>query len=79
MRRGSGPVPASSHSLPPDQIVALAKEMAGALPSGVFVAIGARSFTLGGGLSAEVRAGLPDFAAAIEREIRRLAEPRHDT
>jgi hydrogenase maturation protease len=66
-------MPASSHSLPPDQVVALAEEMRGSPFRGVFVGIGAARFGFGEGLSPKVASGLPSFTAALEREIRRLA------
>lgn len=65
--------PASSHSLPPDQIIALADEVRGAPLRGVFVGIGAVDFGFGDRLSPAVEAGLPAFAAALAVEIRRLA------
>jgi hydrogenase maturation protease len=70
---GSGAGPASSHSLPPDQVLALANELRGSLPLGSFVGIGGAEFGSGEGLSEVVAAGLPAFASAIAEEIRRLA------
>ena len=72
-RGESGAVPASSHSLPPDQVVALAGEMRGSPPRGSFVGIGGAEFGFGERLSPAVEAGLPGFAAAIAAEVRRLA------
>ena len=69
----SVPAPASSHSLPPDQILALAEELLGSPIRGVFVGIGGADFAHGEGLSPAVTAGLPAFTAALGREIRRLA------
>lgn len=69
----SGAGPASSHSLPPDQVLALADELRGSLPRGSFVGIGGAEFGYGDGLSELVAAGLPAFASAIAEEIRRLA------
>jgi hydrogenase maturation protease len=71
---GSSATPASSHSLPPDQVLALAAEMRGSPPRGSFVGIGGAEFGFGERLSAPVAAGLPAFAAALADEIRRLAE-----
>jgi hydrogenase maturation protease len=71
---GSGATPASSHSMPPDQVLALAAEMRGSPPRGSFVGIGGAEFGFGERLSAPVAAGLPAFAAALADEIRRLAE-----
>jgi hydrogenase maturation protease len=70
---GSSAGPASSHSLPPDQVLALADEIRGSLPRGSFVGIGGAGFGYGDGLSELVATGLPAFASAIAEEIRRLA------
>jgi hydrogenase maturation protease len=72
-RRLDGVAPASSHSMPPDQVLALAEEMRGVLPRGVFVGIGGAEFGFGEGLSPAVEAGLPAFVVALTDEIRRLA------
>jgi len=68
-----GAAPASSHSLPPDQVLALAAELRGSMPRGVFVGIGGAEFSFGEELSAAVAAGLATFAAALADEIRRLS------
>jgi hydrogenase maturation protease len=70
---GPGPAPASSHALPPVQVLALAREVRGRLPPGSFVGIGGTKFDPGEGLSPQVSAGLPAFVAALAAEIRRLA------
>jgi hydrogenase maturation protease len=70
---GSGATLASSHSLPPDQVLALAEALRGPLPRGVFVGIGGAEFGFGEGLSQTVAAGLPGFVAVLADEIRRLA------
>jgi hydrogenase maturation protease len=70
---GSGAAPASSHSLAPQQVLALAEEMRGSPLRGSFVGLGATGFAFGEGLSEAVAAALPDFAAAIAAEVRRLA------
>ena len=73
----AGPAPlaasASSHSLPPDQVLALAAELRGSMPRGVFVGIGGAEFGFGEGVSAPVAAGLAAFTATLAKEIRRLA------
>jgi hydrogenase maturation protease len=69
----AGAAPASSHSLPPDQVLALAEELRGSPFRGVFVGIGGVAFGFGEGLSPAVAAGLPAFTAAIAGEIRRMA------
>lgn len=73
-RGGAGAGPASSHSLPPDQVLALAAEVRGSPPRGVFVGLGGEEFGFGEGLSKAVAAGLPAFVAALADEIRRLSE-----
>ena len=70
---GSGASPASSHALPPHQVLALADEMRGSPAHATFVGIGAAEFGFGNGPSEDVAAALPEFAAAIAAEIRRLA------
>jgi hydrogenase maturation protease len=70
---GSGASPASSHTLPPDQVLALAGEMRGSPLRGTFVGIGGAEFRFGEPPSEEVAAALPAFAAALADEIRRLA------
>jgi hydrogenase maturation protease len=69
---GGGAAPRSSHVMPLQQVLALAGILGG-LPEGVFVGIGAASFELGAPPSPAVRAALPSFAAAIAREVERLA------
>jgi hydrogenase maturation protease len=69
---GSGAAPASSHSLPPDQVLALADELRGSALRGVFVGIGGTEFGFGERLSPAVAAGLPAFAVAISEAIRNL-------
>jgi hydrogenase maturation protease len=76
-RRAAGhAAPASSHALPPNEVIALAAELRGAMPRGVFVGIGGAEFGYGEGLSAAVAAALPGFAATLAEEIRNLATPR---
>jgi hydrogenase maturation protease len=71
--RAGSASPASSHSLPPDQVIALAGEMRGSQLRGSFVGIGGAEFGFGERLSAAVEAALPAFVAAIAAEVRRLA------
>lgn len=61
-----GPSPHSSHALPIDQVIGVARAIAGRPIDGVFVGIGGADFGFGEGLSAPVAAGLPVFRAAIE-------------
>jgi hydrogenase maturation protease len=72
--RVNGAAPASSHSIPPDQVLALAAELRGAAPRGVFVGLGGADFGLGEELSGPVAAALPACAEAIAAAIRRLAD-----
>ncbi len=71
--RGEGAAPRSSHSLPPDPVLALAATLRGGLPEGSFVGLGGRSFGIGEPLSPEVQAAIGAFAAAIGDEVVRLA------
>jgi hydrogenase maturation protease len=74
-RRGGG-APRSSHTLPPDQAIALAAALRGAPPAGVFVGIGGADFALGADLSPAVRAGVPRLVDRLVAEIERLAPGR---
>ena len=74
-----GFVPRSTHSMPLVQLVQVASLLRGSPVRGSFVGLGGRSFGYGRGLGRTVRAGVPLFRAAIERELIRLAvaaEPR---
>jgi len=70
-KRGTGP--RSSHTLPVDQVLALASTMRGASLDGVFVGIGGERFDFGAPLSPRVAAGLPRLTAAVAAEVERLA------
>jgi hydrogenase maturation protease len=72
-QRGAGATPASSHSLPPDQILAMAEEIRGSPLLGSFVGVGGAEFGLGERLSPAVQEAIPAFADALANEIRRLA------
>ena len=72
-RAAAAPAPASSHSLPPDQVLALAEELRGSPLRGSFVGMGGAQFRVGEELSPAVAAALPAFVAALADEIRRLA------
>jgi hydrogenase maturation protease len=67
-----GPAPASTHSLPPEQVVALAAELRGSMPRGVFAGIGGAEFGYGEGLSPAVAAALPEYVVALVDAIRDL-------
>lgn len=64
--------PASTHAMPARQVLTLAAELRGTPLCGTFVGLGGVAFGFGEELSPAVAAGLPEFAAAIESEIRRL-------
>lgn len=61
--------PRSSHALPIDQVLGIARAVRGALPPGCFVGIGGRWFGFGQVRSRAIRDGMPDFEAAIENTI----------
>ncbi len=61
-----GPSPHSSHALPIDQVIGVARALSPVAIDGVFVGIGGADFGYGEGLSASVEAALPSFRAAIE-------------
>jgi hydrogenase maturation protease len=65
--------PRSSHELPVQQVLALARVLRGRLPDGSFVGIGAVEGRFGRSLSPAVAAALPAFRSAIGAEIERLA------
>jgi len=65
--------PRSSHALPVDAVIRLAEVVRGSLPDGSFVGIGGKWFGYGPRFSRAVRAGLPEFEAAILAELVRLA------
>jgi len=71
--RQAGITPRSSHTLPMGQLIELATILRGRPVRGAFVGLGGRSFGYGRGLGRTVRAALPQFRAAIENEIVRLA------
>jgi hydrogenase maturation protease len=71
--RSAGGSPRSSHTLPPDQVIALAAALRGRPPQGVFVGIGGEAFGLGAGLSSAVRSSLPLLVETLAREVVRLA------
>ncbi len=70
-KRGTGP--RSSHTLPIDQVLALASTLRGESLAGVFVGIGGERFVFGAPLSPRVAAGLPGLVATVGSELERLA------
>lgn len=61
-----GPAPHSSHALPIDQVIGVARALAAGPVDGVFVGLGGSDFGYGSELSSAVEAALPEFRAAIE-------------
>lgn len=64
-----GPAPHSSHALPIDQVIGVARALSSQPIDGIFVGIGGADFGFGQGLSLDVEAALPEFRAAIERQV----------
>jgi len=64
-----GPAPHSSHALPIDQVIGVARALSTQPIDGLFVGIGGADFGYGRGLSPAVEAALPEFRAAIERQV----------
>ena len=67
--------PRSSHALPIDQTLGIARAVRGALPPGSFVGIGGKWFGFGDVRSRALRDGMAAFELAIEAAIRRLTLP----
>jgi hydrogenase maturation protease len=74
-----GAVPATTHVMPPEQVIALATELGGRAPRGVFVGVGGAEFGFGDELSPVVRAALPEYVAALSDAIRALAADTGET
>jgi hydrogenase maturation protease len=72
VRRTSSAAPRSSHSLPIDQVIGVARQLSEAPIDGLFVGIGAADVTHGGPLSSPVREGMAAFLVAIEQALQRL-------
>jgi len=66
-------VPHSSHELPIDQVIGVARELSDAPVDGLFVGIGAADLGFGQSLSRPVREGMGDFVVAIHKALMRLA------
>jgi len=64
--------PRSSHALAVDDALLIAEVCRGSLPAGYFVGIGGKWFGYGERFSRAVKAGLPDFAVAIQASIEEL-------
>ncbi|HLB43857.1 MAG TPA: hydrogenase maturation protease [Candidatus Limnocylindrales bacterium] len=68
-----GPSPHSSHALPIDQVLGVARQLSEAPIDGLFVGVGGADFGFGRTFSTPVRKALPAFIAAITAAIERLA------
>ena len=66
--------PRSTHELPLDQVVGMAK-LLGRRLEGTFLGIGGSQYELGSDTSAAVNRGLPGLRAALASEIERLSKP----
>ena len=64
--------PRSSHALPIDQTLGIARAVRGVLPRGAFVGIGGKWFGFGDTRSRALREGMAAYERAIEAAIRRL-------
>ena len=70
--------PHSSHALPIDQVIGIARAVSPAPVDGLFVGIGASDVGFGHELSVPVREGMGEFVIAIQRALMRLnSEPAH--
>jgi hydrogenase maturation protease len=67
--------PRSSHALPIDQTLGVARAIRGALPDGRFVGIGGKWFGFGVVRSRALRAGMAAFEQAVEAAILRYTAP----
>jgi hydrogenase maturation protease len=64
--------PRSSHSLPIDQVIGVARALSDAPIEGLFVGIGAGDVTPGRSLSRPVREGMGEYVVAIQKALMRL-------
>lgn len=64
--------PRSSHQLPIDLVVGLAGVIRKRPVEGVFIGLSGHRFGYGTPLSRSIRSALPEFRAAIERELERM-------
>ena len=67
--------PRSSHALPIDQVLGIARAVRGTLPRGRFVGIGGKWFGFGQVRSRALRDGMADFEGVVESAIVQLAQP----
>ena len=67
--------PRSSHALPIDQTLGIARAVRGSLPCGAFLGIGGKWFGFGDVRSRALRDGMAGYERAIENAIRRFTLP----
>jgi hydrogenase maturation protease len=65
--------PSSSHALPIDQVIGVARELSDSPVEGLFVGIGASDIGYGETLSRPVRESMGEFVVAIQKALMRLA------
>jgi len=65
--------PHSSHALPIDQVIGIARSLRDAPLDGLFVGIGATDVGFGHEMSAPVRESMGEFVSAINRALMRLS------
>jgi hydrogenase maturation protease len=73
LARPRAAAPRSSHALPVDQVLGLARILADQPLDVTFVGVGGADFGLGGELSPAVRRALPEYVSAIEAAIEAAA------
>ena len=72
LARTSSATPRSSHSLPIDQVIGVARQLSEAPIDGLFVGIGAADLSFSHSLSRQVREGMGEFVVAIEKALMSL-------
>jgi hydrogenase maturation protease len=84
LQHTSSAAPRSSHSLPIDQVIGVARHLADGPVDGLFVGIGAGDVSHGRSLSKPVREAMGEYVVAIEKALMCLismsvpASARHD-
>ena len=71
-----GIAPHSSHALPIDQVIGIAREISNGVVDGLFVGIGAADVGFGSSLSRPVREGMGTFVVAIHKALMRVSSER---
>jgi len=73
LARARKATPHSSHAMPIDQAIGVARELSETPVDGIFVGIGAADLGLGRSLSRPVREGMGEFVVAIQKALMRLS------